>query len=272
MNREAWRRAYEPLPKDLGKTVSSALNQLKEDKPMKKLTLRTAAIALAAVIILCGAAYALIESKTADIFGWFYGDEKKQELLSGDIAASGQSVTLGDVTYTLDEAVYKDGFIYGTGTMKPRDGANVVLIPEDYQITDKAGYLIYYGAEEIPENAPTYAELAKEKGATLLLAKCVANGVLNADGTLNASEIGYTQLPQKDGSIVFTFEFEGGAADDGQMKTASIERGASYDVSLYIANWEMTEDGTWLRGEDGVKDTWLKQDWTVTVTPEMKGE
>lgn len=275
MKRSDWQRVYAPQnPELLQKTVSSALDKIMEEKPVKKFTLRTACIALAALLILCGAAYALIESKTADVFGWFYGEDKKQELLSGDIAPSGQSVTLGDVTYTLDEVVYKDGFIYGTGTMRARDGANVVLIPEDYQITDPAGYLVYYGDETIPETAKSYAQLTKEKGATLLLAKCVADGVLNEDGTLNASEIGYTQLPQADGTIRFTFEFEGGAVEDGdgQMKAAAIARSASYSVRLYIASWEIAEDGTWLRGDDGTKDTWLKQDWTVTVTPETKGE
>lgn len=271
MKREDWQKAYEPIPGSLAHRVSSTISSLeKEETVMRKHSLRAAAIVVAILLALCGVAYALIESRTADIFGWFYGESKKEELLTGDIAPSGQSYQLGDVVYTLDEAVYKDGFIYGTGSIRPTEGANIVLIPEDYGVNEAAGYLLHYGNEEIPDDAPSYVELAKQRGAKILLAKCVADGVLNEDGTLNASEIGYTQLPQADGSIRFTFEFQGGVSPDGKYIANPIDRAASYDVQLYIANWEVTEDGDWLREEP--ESTWLKAEWTVTMTPTMKGE
>lgn len=39
---------------------------------------------------------------------------------------------------------------------------------------------------------------------------------------------------------------------------------------LSIANWEVTPEGEWLREDPD--NTWLKDEWVVTVTPEMKGE
>ncbi len=271
MTREDWRRAYGPLPETLEGRVFLALAQLKEEeKPVRKLTLRTAAIILALLLALGGAAYALFESKTADIFGWFYGDGKKQELLQGDIAPVEQRYQLGDVVYTVDDVIYKDGSVYGTGTISPAQGANVVLIPMDYGVNEPAGYILHFGDETIPDDAPSYAELAKERGARILLAECVANGVLNDDGTMNASEIGFENLPQADGSIRFTFEFEGGAAEDGKAAEDTIERSTQYALSLYIANWEVTPDGSWLREEP--QNTWLQTDWPVTVVPTVKGE
>lgn len=265
MNQEKWRRAYSPVPDALEAHVSSTLSGLEEEKKMRKLSLRTAIIAVAIVILLCGVAYALIESKTANLLGWFYGEEKKEELLSGDIAPSGQSRTLGDVVYTLDEVVYHEGGLYGTGSIRPADGANIVLLAEDYAVTDAAGYLLFYGPDEVvPEDAPSYAELAAQKNAKIILAKCVANGVLNEDGSLNASEIGYAFLPQQDGSIHFWFEFEGGAVEDGQMTAAQIDRAQEYLLSLYIANWEVTPEGEWLR--EAPNDTWLREDWIVNVS------
>ena len=53
-------------------------------------------------------------------------------------------------------------------------------------------------------------------------------------------------------------------------RTMTIERADSYDVSLYIANWEVNQYGEWLREEPN--NTWLRYDWVVTVTPEIKGE
>jgi hypothetical protein len=263
MKREDWQKAYEPLPAALELRVAHTLTRLEEEKPVRKMSLRTAVIALAIVLALGGVAYAMIASQTAEYFGWFYGEEKKESLLTGDIAPSGESASLGDAVYTLDDVIYKDGTVYGTGTIRPGEGANIVLMTEDYGVNEPAGYLLHYGEEEIPEDAPSYAELAREKGAKILLATCIANGVLNEDGTLNASEIGITLLPQRDGSIRFTFEFAGGGSN-------TIDREESYRLSLYIANWEVTQEGDWLREEP--ENTWLKTDWTVTVTPVMKGE
>ncbi|MEA5015663.1 MAG: hypothetical protein VB099_13990 [Candidatus Limiplasma sp.] len=271
MKREDWQKAYEPLPEALACRVSSTLARLdKEEMPVRRISLRTAVIALAIVLALGGVAYAVIASQTADLFGWFYGEETKERLLAGDIAPSGESTVLGDVIYTLDDVIYKDGMIYGTGTIRPKEGANIVLIPEDYSVNEPAGYVLHYGSEEIPEDAPSYAELAAQRNAKIILAKCVANGVLNEDGSLNASEIGYTQMARQDGSIRFSLEFEGGAVQEGVLKAQGIDRQESYRLSLRIANWEVTPEGDWLREDP--ENTWLKTDWTVTVTPAQKGE
>lgn len=271
MKREEWQKAYEPLPEALACRVSSTLARLdKEEKPVRRISLRTAAIALAIVLALGGVAYAVIASQTADLFGWLYGQETKESLLAGDIAPSGESTVLGDVVYTLDDMIYKDGMVYGTGTIHPKEGANIVLLPEDYGVNEAAGYLVHYGPEDIPEDAPSYAELAAQRGAKIILAKCVANGVLNEDGSLNASEIGYTQMALKDGTIRFSLEFAGGEVREGVLEAQEIHRQESYRLSLRISNWEVTPEGDWLREEPG--DTYLKDEWTVTITPVRKGE
>lgn len=272
MKREDWQRAYQPLPDALETRVYSTLVGLEEQKkPVRGLSLRTAVILVAALLALGGVAYAMIQSKTADIFGWFYGEEMKGELLAGDIAPSGQSHTLGDIVYTLDEVIYQGGTVYGTGTMRAAEGANIVLITEDYFVDEPAGYTLHYGDETIPDDTPSYAELAEEKGAKIILAKCLPNGILNEDGTLNASEIGYLLMPQQDGTIRFTFEFAGGMVEDGRLVQQNIDRAQSYRLNLRVSNWEVTREGEWLR-DDADVDTMLRDEWIVTVTPTLKGE
>jgi len=268
MKQTDWQKAYAPSPEKLEARVRYTLSRLDAPTPRKHHTLRVLAITLAALLALGGAAYAVFRSQTAEWFGWFYGNDTRDKLLTGDLAPVGQSYRLGDVIYTFEDAIYKDGTVYGTGTMRAADGANIVLITEDYGVNEPAGYTLHYGEDEtIPDDAPSYAELAQQTGAKIILARCVANGVINADGTLNADCIGYSEIPQADGSIQFMFEFEGGSPDD---RTMTIERADSYDVSLYIANWEVNQYGEWLREEPN--NTWLKTDWVVTVTPESKGE
>ena len=261
MTQNDWRRAYEPLPQRLELRVNCALTAL-DDMPKRRLPARTVALVLALVLALCGAAYAVFESRTVELFGRLYGEGTKRELLSGDLAGVGQSVRLGEVVYTLDDAVYKDGTVYASGTIRPADGVNVVLLTENYSVNDPAGYLLFYGKEEIPDDAPTYAELAEARNAKLLYVDAIANGVLDENGKLNASSVGYGMLPQKDGTVQFFFEFAGGESE--------IERAEKYEVSVYIANWEVTPVGEWLREEP--KNTWLQEDWLVTVEPQMRGK
>ena len=88
------------------------------------------------------------------------------------------------------------------------------------------------------------------------------HGLVLLDENGEPDSVGYDQIPQPDGTIRFYFEFAG--------REGGIERAESYDVILSIANWEVTPEGEWLREEPD--NTWLKDEWVVTVTPEMKGE
>ena len=56
----------------------------------KKSLVREYAEALV-LALLCGIALAVYESRTADLAGWFGGEERKEALLAGDIAPSGES-------------------------------------------------------------------------------------------------------------------------------------------------------------------------------------
>lgn len=262
MKREDWRRAYEPLPESLASRVSHTLAHLEGEEQVKKLTLRTAVIVLAILLALCGMAYAIIESITADTFGWFYGEEHKQELLKGDIASVGQSWQLGEVVYTLEEMVYKTTGdfpgLYGVVRIRPADQSNVTLIAEDYSVNDAAGYLIYYGDEQIPEDAPSYAELAAQRGGAILMARAAVDGV-SANGGQIAADIGESWMPQKDGSLMGIIE-----VSNGEMWRAD-----SYEVSLTLSNWEVTPDGAHLREEPN--STLLRESRTIEVTPTIIG-
>ncbi len=259
------------------RTTLEKLMKDEEKRPVKrKMTL---SIALACVLALAlGYAVAASLSPVADIFGWFYGDEYREGMLAtGDSAPVGQSFTLGDVTYTLDEVVYYDNAddpispaLYGTGFIRPKDGVSVVLMPEDFSVTDPAGYILHMGEDDkIPADAKTYAQLAAEKDAKILLVKLVPDGYM-LDGELMVGDIGYSFFPQQDGSVQFMFEVYGTDAFDennqpvGQM----LARAERYTLNLRVSNWEVASDGTWLREEPN--DTYLRDNWVLTVAPQAK--
>ena len=119
-----------------------------------------------------------------------------------------------------------------------------------------------------PFEADTRSILAKavdcahEQGVSFAFGSEMEFYLFKLDENGEPDSVGYDQIPQPDGTIRFYFEFAG--------REGGIERAESYDVILSIANWEVTPEGEWLREDPD--NTWLKDEWVVTVTPEMKGE
>ena len=147
MSQINWASAYEPIPQALEYRVKHTLEHLDDaPKTTRRLSLRTTVIALALLLALCGVAYAVYESITANLFGWFYGGHWKEELQNSDIAPMGQNIRLGDVTYTVEEMVYKtEGDyqgLYGVVRIAPAEGANVVLMPCVYLLDTVILWLI----------------------------------------------------------------------------------------------------------------------------------
>lgn len=266
MKRDDWKQAYEPVPAALERRVRETLDHLDDTpqaEPVRRISRRTLVIAMALALALGGVAYAMIESKTADLFGWFYGGSWQQELENGDFAVAGQSCRAGDATYTLEEMVYKTQGdfqgLYGVVRIAPAQGANVILLSEDLSVDDPAEYLLHYAdtGETIDREAPSYAELAREKGAKLLVARAAVNTV-SVNGQACQVDVGENWLPQKDGTLLGTLEITGDLPAEGL-----------YELTFQVSNWESTQEGLWLR--DDAEDTSVKQEWTVTVTPEKKG-
>lgn len=264
MKRKDWQCAYEPIPESLSARVAFTLDHLEEKKPVRRFTLRTAAILLALLVALCGIAYAAFSSKSAELFGWLYGSAWQQDIEKGDIASPMLTKRLGDVTYTIEEVVFKkDGDspgLYGVVRIAPAEGSNVVLLADDYMVDDPAGYLLHYGTDEIiPDDYLTYRTLAEQTGAKMIRARAAINS-LHVHGQEGQIDFGESWLPQKDGTILGTWE-----ADFNQ---SGLERAESYDLSIWLSNWEVTPEGVELRDEPN--STQVSIDWQVTISPEMK--
>lgn len=243
-----FKQTYGDMTESFQRRVQDTLHRMEEEKPKQRITLRTVLIT-ALLVVAITVAVAAVLSPTASIFGWFYGANMQEKLLQGDIIPSGESVQVGEVIYVLTDIIYKEGTIYGSGTMKAAEGSDVILLCEDYTPGDPAGYSLIYGGEKAPAGTPTYGEKAAETNAKLITVHCLPNGVIGEDGSLQASNIGYAFFPRQDGTIDFMFEL-----DDAAWQN-------SYTLEMYCANWEIAPDG------EHLTDTKQKTDWVVTVTP-----
>ena len=252
-------RAFPETPQIFKTRMDATLRCLSaaERRGKRKLTLAPVLV-LVLIALLASVAVAALYPRTAERFGEMYGEDFGERLMQGDTAELGVRRTLGSVTYTVTDVIYADGVLYGTVVMEPAEGENVVLMPEDADVRDPAGYNIHSG-ETVPEGAKSYAELAAERGARIVLARCVPEGYV-LGGELMSGDIGYSDTVTQDGSIVSSFELYGW--------NGGIARADSYTLQLYLSNWEVTPEGEWLREEP--QSTWLRETWDVAVAPQLR--
>ena len=219
----------------------------------------SASVALAAII-----------SNTAQRFGDLYGEDWTDAALRGDIDTSKPSIQIGDVVYTMDDVIVTgiereiEGLteddtmctrILATGTMQAADGSNVVLMPEDYLVSDPWNFDPYYnGHANIPAGVVSVIEKAAETDAEILCTRATANGLVDSEGNLYDCDIVYTGIMQEDGSIVFHMEI-------GLFEP--IPRQDSYTLSVYIANHQVTPEN------EHLMETRISKDWVFTIHPQQ---
>ena len=246
MDQKELKRMYGSTPHSFSQRIEQTLCTAQQPQRSHGGRLRVAAVVLAAVMLLSATALALFHSQVAEIFGMHFGEAKKEELLAGRIAVSGESKTLGDVVFTLDEVTYVDDGLYAVGHMRPAAGANVLLMSVDQEHTpeDVVGTDHYSG---MPAEGPTYGEKAAETGAQLLMAQCIPTMVGVEDGALRSADVvGISEIPQADGSILFTMEIPTGTA---------VTEGTSYTIQMDVLVYAYGRED----------ETYQSDIWTVQV-------
>ena len=264
---ELQRKVNGDVPQSFEHRVQYALhNTQKQKHPVRRMPLRTALIVLI-LLALAGAACAAVLSRTADWFGAFYGQSWKDAALSGDVDQSHPTARLGDVTYTLDDVIVTgialdEGgmsvtendcrYILATGTIRPAPGANVVLVPEDCELDEPSG-----------PNGVTVLERAEAQGAKILCVRVTANGLVTSsgqpftwtddEGHTRYPDIGYDEMMQEDGSILFSMEIV--------LDESVLARQDTYTLSVYIANHEVSREGAHLM------ETRISEDWVFDIHP-----
>lgn len=259
--------AFGEMPAVFDRSVKQTLLRLTSEKeePVVKRKMALAPALVLVIVLMAGVALAAaLYPGTIQRFAQSYGADFGAKLEAGDRAEINTSYTLGEVKYTVTDVIWEGGVLYGTIVMEPEEGANIVLIPQDYSVDDPAGYAVYYGVEA-PEGAKSYKELAQERGAKLMLATCIPDGFVQ-DGQLQCGTVGIYETPEEDGTIVASFELYGPVGKD--FIELPIERAERYMLQLYLGKWEVTPEGQWLREEPN--NTWQKAQWLVEVEPEKK--
>lgn len=261
MNKEPTReellRAFGETPPAFRAGVHATLRNLttgKEEHIVRR-KLRFAP-ALVLMLVLLGSvaiAASILYPRTQERFTEIYGEEFGEHLAQGDVAEMEMTYVLEDVQYTLTDIIYADGVLYGTVVMEPAEGANIVLMPEEFDVSDPYGVNIH-GGEEAPEGAKSYLEVAQERGAKLIVAKHRVREELGDGNFLGSS--GYFDVPTPEGTIISSFEVYGWNGE--------IDRSQTYTLVINPRNRE------WIEGNE--EHDWNSGEWTVEVEPVLKTE
>lgn len=257
LNNERLKALFPQTPQAFSDYIEHRLNDLKAGKetPVVKKKLSMGLVLALVLVLLAAAAVAAILSPTSEIFGFLYGEEKQEALLKGDIATIGQTHASGDIEVTMEEVVYQaEGDmpgLYGTGIISSKAGSKLVLVPEDFSVNDPAGYAVHYGRDmELPADTPSYAETAQKAGARMLVVRVLPDAVA-IDGKTLEADVGYSLIPQGDGTVRFAFE----------VVSEQIQRAESYDLTLHLGFRETDAQGA--NGE------YQSDNWTVRAVPAL---
>ncbi len=236
----------------------------KEERPVKSKTLRML-ILTAVFICLTTVGLAAALNHTIEYFGQNpYWMERMNE---GVTAPGGHQITWNGVTFNLYDAAVLPALmdennpdyvpeqpreLYATGYIAAAD-ENVVLMPwSEYQVDDPAGYSLFYGGEQPPEGAPTYADLAREKGLDRVrMVSCIVDGLVDDEGNVVApGSVGYDMIAGANGTIEFLIE---------QMP---VPEQAAYKLSMDIGTVDVDLEGNIIKG------TKQWSTWVIDIIPE----
>lgn len=240
-----------------------------QQTPGRKPRLRLAALVLG-VLILSLAGMAAFFSPTLNLFGWLYGKNAPVNQFSFVIPPEQRVYELAGLRYELDEVHFVhwsdagNSRILGSVWISAPPEARVILLPEENGVDYPAGYNPHLGSMEAaqdglmagkaPEDAPSYADLAQEKGLRILQARAVPQD-LHIDGSPSQSDYGYLPLVSRDGRLRYSFQM------DVLPRPRNPEK-AAYTFTLFLRSYELTRDGEIVKGTDA------RANWGVELTPE----
>ena len=221
------------------------LANVKGEEPVKRKISLALVLSIVGVLALAGTAYALFSSsRVAEFFGEHWNKELGESLQEGKGAQIGESVTIGDVVFTLDEIVYRNRALYGVGTARPVDEKDVI-VPMD--LADDPECF------RASEDAQKLAAKAKKTGGKLLTITSMPEKIGVDEGTmLMPGTIGYYDIANEDGSVTFSFE-----ASDG----FAVNEGTSYQISMESSVKQIKDTG------ESIADSLRNEKWTVSCVP-----
>lgn len=244
--------AYGAAPEEFKASIASALARIEEEKSMKKFSYRFVICVAAILLLIAGVVYAAANDwKLFDFYKVHYdidiSEEAQHAIRQNNM---GQRIEVGDVVFTLQEAIADGRYLYLTVKAEPRVANSAYLMssmdsPSDWMTID---------GKYDQENRRSYKRAALEDGKRLISAEVWANVTGYDDNGGFMDNVVFA-----DGSMSIIIGQELLIAPDE----------AAIEVTLEAHTWEWTagEDGEFYSSFDIQKDSAC---FTLPVTPPIE--
>lgn len=259
-----FQQTYGDVPERFEAKVRQTLQELNapEEAPVHRaLSPRMAIVVAALLLALTATAVAAVLSRTAEMYLGPHGvggpdSQVKIDMRDGAAAYAGQSKRLGDVVFTLDDAVWGEEDLYATGTYRLADGVSDRLLVG----FDSWGTRLYapFGSDAA-EATLTYAEYAEQNGLQLTDAVVNMVGYLDENGELISGDRSFYSYEESEGVhrfglMLFLTPEKLQAARDAGSRFKLVLTVYEYDETGHVAdpeegdNWHVSSqlDDTWV--------------------------
>lgn len=222
--------AYGAAPEEFKASITSALRRIEEEKPVKKQSLRLAVCIAAALLLLAGVVYAAANDwKLFNFYNERYGIDISEEAQNA-IGQNhmGQRMEVGDVIFTVQEAIADGRYLYLTVKAESKDANSAYLMgimdsPSDWMTFDGK-----YEYEK--ENRRSYKRAALEDGKRLISAETWAN-VIGHEGNGGFGD----SVVLSDGSLRVMIGQE--------LPIDPGETAIEVELKAYVREWMVGEEG-----------------------------
>ncbi len=252
---EKWQRAYVDTPDSFRQRVASSLPKGQETRQVA--FPRRAMVLAVALVLALTTAYAAVVTHTELVWNAGHPIENEADdhlgLLTGKAGTSGDSLTIGGVTFTVQDGIYspETGQLFASAVISADESVQLVAVEADMEhevrlttpVDAKLDPSGISWAEWAEQNDKTLVPIGIETAPTLRFLK--VNGQ-----TTDTPLIGVFLTQNPDGTVSIGIQVDLTEADTSSLTTCELQFACSVGVF----------------GEDGKATQWQKEILTVTIT------
>lgn len=245
---EKWQRAYGDTPDSFRQRVASSLPKGQETRHVA--FPRRAMVLAAALLLVLTTAYAAVVTHTELVWNAGHPIENEADdhlgLLTGKAGTSGDSLTIGGVTFTVQDGIYspETGQLFASAVISADESVQLVGVESDMEWEVRAVTPV---SEKLDPSGISWAEWAEQNGKTLVPVRMEIRGSEQFPNIPMFCDF-LTQNP--DGTVSLGFQVDLSEEDVSHLKSCEVQLECRVGVF----------------GKDGKATQWQKEILTATIT------
>ena len=245
---EKWQRAYGDTPDSFRQRVAASLPKGQETRHVA--FPRRAMVLAAALVLVLTTAYAAVVTHTELVWNAGHPIENEADdrlgLLTGEAGTSGDSLTIGGVTFTVQDGIYspETGQLFASAVISADESVQLVGVESDMEWEVRAVTPV---SEKLDPSGISWVEWAEQNGKTLVPVRMEIRGSEQFPNIPMFCDF-LTQNP--DGTVSVGFQVDLSEADVSHLKSCEVQ------LECRVGAF----------GKDGKATQWQKEILAATIT------